>query len=491
MGFSFHRLMLLPLLVVLMLAALVTPPATAQNNGVDSAAVDAWVQGVMALYATPGTAIAIAKDGAVVYAQGYGVRNTETGAPVTAETQFSIGSLSKSLTALALMQAVDAGLLDLDAPLQTYLPDFTLTNSAAAAQLTLRHLLANRAGFVADDNEWYNGEIQTLPAVVAHIQTLDVPNAPGTTFEYNNLGFALAGYVLERVTGKTWQDIVAHNIFAPLGLADATTDLATIENSPNFASPHRLDVRAGHVPIAVFANLDAVAPAGAATMNAVELATYGAFQLGDGTWQGQPLVSATRLAEMHTEVGDGYALGWVTSDYEGYAMVWHNGSIDGYVALLTLIPSEGLAVATLANVGILEDALYIELLNYGIINLILGIATDDPAVTARQLGFDIEARQARFAQARAFTPDPATYELYAGDYNSPFVEAVRLEAHAGALIATFTDGGLTFSVELVEYAGGKFIGNGLGLQNNAFEITVAHDGTVRLRQDGVIIATRR
>jgi CubicO group peptidase (beta-lactamase class C family) len=150
------------------------------NPPLDTAAINAYIQEAMTDYGVPGMSLAIVDDGELVYAQGYGVRDLRTGEPVTPETQFNIGSITKSFTALAAEQLADQGRLDLDQPIVEYIPDLHFDDPLGET-LTLRDLLGNTAGFAPDDTGWYSGQQDTLADVVAAAQHQPFTGTPGET----------------------------------------------------------------------------------------------------------------------------------------------------------------------------------------------------------------------------------------------------------------------------------------------------------------------
>lgn len=486
----FVRMMIL---TVYLLTLTITRVDAQGAETLDTETIDALVSSMMADYDVPGFSLAIVKDGEVIYAQGYGVRNIETGEPITPDTQFHVGSVSKSFTSLAIAQQVDAGTLDLDTPIVTYLPDFTLTDTEAAQNLTLRHLLSNAAGFQPDDIPWYAGKVQTMAEVVAHIQTLPVHAQPGTTYVYNNLGYTLAGYVLEQVTGIPYAEYLDANIFEPLDMKEATADFAAMQQTENHITPHLLDAREGVKPIAFFDNMDAIAPAGAVSASALEMANYAIFQLGDGTFNGEAIVSETMLTETHTAQIADYALGWVVGEQAGYQTVWHNGSMDGFGALVGLVPAENLGVVGLMNADYIDNGGFLDALVLRVVEITLGVEpeTDTIAAITTGSGLDPVARKARFEAARSFEADPTTYAPYVGDYISMFGDISVELREDQSLWFILTTQGIEQAFELVEFEPGKFIANGHGLFNSVFEFQLGRQDTLRLVQDGISVAEKQ
>ena len=453
--------------------------------------VDSYIQSLMSDYEIPGLGLSIVKDGVVVYAQGYGVRDIDSKQPVTPETEFNIGSISKSFTALAVAQLVDAGKLSLDAPITTYLPDFKLSDSAATPKLTLRYLLSNSGGFKADDAAWYGGKVKSLAAVESYIGTLPVTSNPGSTYEYNNLGYALAGYIVENVSGESWGEYVKEHIFTPLKMENASTGYTALQQKADYARPHQLDVLLGNKVIPYFSNIDAIAPAGAVNASALEMANYALLQLGDGSFEGQAVVSKNLLDVMHTTRVETYGLGWAQGTMDGYNTVWHNGAIDGFGALLTMIPSEHVAVFAVMNGEYDDNSGFLETIVQHTLEVVLGLNPTENLKTTMQTqtGLNPLDRKARFEAARAYQPDIAGYAAFVGDYSGSF-GAIHISLEQDHLMVLWDNAGLAVRFPLVEFKPHQFIGNGRGLINSVMEIQSAADGSVTLLADGNVIGQK-
>src|SRR5689334_555953 len=196
-----HIITILFLLLALIATAVSGSSVRAQTTTppTDFGPVDATIQDLMALYDVPGVAVGLIKDGKVIYTRGYGVRNTQTQQPVTEDTIFAIGSVSKSFTALDIAQLVDAGKLNLDAPVITYLPDFKLSDPTATRQLTLRHLLSHTSG-VPPFDDWYTTPARDRKQIVDDMASVPITALPGKVWQYTNQNFVVPAYVLQQVT---------------------------------------------------------------------------------------------------------------------------------------------------------------------------------------------------------------------------------------------------------------------------------------------------
>ncbi|MCE7948157.1 MAG: hypothetical protein DYG88_12085 [Chloroflexi bacterium CFX4] len=478
-------------LLVLVLMLALGSTAYAQST-FDSQSVDAYLTSMQQLYEITGMGVAIVREGEVIFAKGYGVRDMESNAPVTPQTHFSIGSITKSMTVLAAMRLVEAGKLSLDAPIVEYLPEFTLRDAAHANAVTLRHLFSHTSGIPLAELAWYNGEVTDAEGMLAYLATQPIRSALGTRYEYNNWGYALAGVVLERVTGKPYAEYLREAVLAPLAMPTATLSYAAMQQTDDFAAPHRFDVRKGAQRIPFFAYLDQViAPAGAVTANVLEMANYAIFQMGDGTFQNTPIISAKSLTEMHTPIKNGYGLGWVTTELEGFQTVWHNGAIDGFAAMLAMAPEQQTAVIILSNGDQGDNPNVVEMLAAGVLYLTINPQRADSleTLTAGFKAFDPKARAERFAALRSFTPDPSHYAAYAGKYASLFAQ-IEINVRDGGLYADIVQQGVSMSFELVEFAPRAFIANMTGLMNEVFAFRLNENGSVALLQNETVIAVK-
>ena len=187
----------------------------------DFAAIDAYVAAQMDELRVPGLALGIVQGDQIVYLKGYGVANP-AGDPVTAQMPFSIGSLTKSFTALAIMQLVEAGRLELDAPVRRYLPWFQVADDSASLNITLRHLLTHTAGLPRDLASSGAPEDEQRPerleARLRGLRAVELEQPLGT-YGYSNAGYMVLAMVIQQVTGQSYEAYVGKQIFAPLGMS--------------------------------------------------------------------------------------------------------------------------------------------------------------------------------------------------------------------------------------------------------------------------------
>lgn len=479
---------LIMLMLVGMVGVIPQSSVSAQDAGagIDVAAIDAYVGDMMAMYDVAGASIAIVKDGEVFHSAGYGIRNADTGEAVTVDTQFAIGSISKSFTALGVAQLVDQGLVDLDTPVIEYLPDFRVADEEATQTLTLRHFLSHSSGLPRADEIWYNERL-TRDEIIEDMVNYELTAAPGEIYQYHNQNFVVAARVLEVVTGQTWEDYTREHIFAPLGMDGANFEVEVMQEQPNFAMPHVFDVLEGLVTIPYFDGMAAIGPSGSINANILELANYAILQLGDGTFNGETVVSSELLEEMHTEQVEGYAMGWSPSEYKDYETVWHDGGIDGFRSLLVMIPSENMGIMVLTNSSHSMTSYFTEVVTAGIFDRMVG-ADLEPAVEDGfnvSVSYDPDEFHMAVAAARTFEVDAESEVVLLGDYN--FV--------GGDMSVEIQDGQLNLVVDgqvlpLVGYEPNGYLVNHPALMGTFMSFEVAEDGRVTLSQNGTSIAQK-
>lgn len=344
----------------------------------------------------PGVALGVIAGGRR-FSAGLGVTSLENPLPVTDETLFQIGSITKTFTALVVMRLVEQGALDLDVPLRTYLPDLRLADPDVTARVTLRHIFSHTGGWLGDYFDDLGPGDDALARIVERLVDLPQETPLGAVFSYNNAGYYLAGRVIEIVTGQTYEAAAKTLALDPLGMSRsffAPADVMTYrfavghdavypgeDRSPRLQRPWAL-ARTGN-------------PVGGLTAPIVDLLRYARFQMGDGRFpeDGPRLLSPERLAEMHTPrtpAANGEQLGvsWFISQPGGVRIVRHGGATNGQMATFRVAPQAGFALVVLTNSD-RGDELYQPLARWAF-EQYLGLVEPEPQPE--------EAAQARLAE---------------------------------------------------------------------------------------------
>ena len=351
----------------------------------------------------PGVAVCLIHDGKPAWIEGFGVTDRRSNRRVADDTIFSIQSTSKNFTATAIMLAVQHGALDLDEPITSYMPDFTVHSrfeGAPQRQMTLRMLLANRAGFTHEAPVGNNYD-PAFPSFEAHVRSISrtwLRFPVGERYRYSNLGFDLAGYILQVRTGMPFADWLETRLFEPLGMKDSTVATEVYAKSANRALGHHRDHET--VPLKT-----PLIPSGGVYTSARDSAAYCMFHLNRGKANGRTLLEEPLWNEMHAfPFGGDYSLGVIRSELRhgstDLRLLSHQGGGFGFGCVFDYCPQAGLAWVAMFN---------------------------RPASSAYRFGKQLidEALTARFGPARPRLPvgDLAPIELpaawlqnYAGSY---------------------------------------------------------------------------
>jgi CubicO group peptidase (beta-lactamase class C family) len=321
-----------------------------QGGDPDLAAIDAFVEAQMARHRIPGLALAITEGDRIIHLQGYG--SAGDGRPVTPQTPFHIGSISKSLTALAVMQLVEQGEVDLDAPVRAYLPWFQVANEDVSQAITVRHLLHQTSGLA---EETYVADLpadSSLEQAVRDLRQAEPVDTPGNSFHYFNQNYATLGLIVEAVSGQPYGDYVRTHIFDPLemnGSAATLEDIAALDTAQGHGTFFGFPVarRQGAATHTM--------PEGGIVSTAEDLAHFLIAQNNGGVYQGERVLTADGVARMHrpdtpaAPPGSGYAMGWIVEDREGALTLHHGGSLENFRAFAWLLPEASCGFAVLIN----------------------------------------------------------------------------------------------------------------------------------------------
>jgi CubicO group peptidase (beta-lactamase class C family) len=314
----------------------------------------ARIPDLIAEQGVPGLAVALVDKDRTLWVEGFGHVDRGGSAPVNADTVFSVQSMSKLFTATAVMQAVATGRLDLDEPITTYLPGFTVHSAFEEhpeRKITLRMLLSHTAGLtheapVGNNNELDPGEFD------AHVRSISdtwLRFPVGTGYAYSNLGIDLAGYVLQRVEGRPFPEVMRESLLEPLGMERSTFDRSAIRSAANRA--------VGHVdPYPEPPLYEPMTAAGGLYTSAADLARFLHFQLNGGSIEGRVLLAPEWLDEMKTVpppragAPAGYALGVVRHRWNTWPDLFeHGGGGYGFLSDLWWVPEVRVGIAILTN----------------------------------------------------------------------------------------------------------------------------------------------
>ncbi len=326
----------------------------------------------------PSVGLGVILDDEVLFCDGIGLRNREKELPATGKTLYQIGSCSKAFTAALCAKLVDEGKLSWDKPIREIAPEVQFYDDFTSQNVSLRDVLSHRTGVPRHEYSWYGTQF-TRAELVEHVRYLE-PNKPfRTLMQYNNYGYVIAGYLIEKVTGKTFEENIQEILLDPLGMTRTTLYLDDMEASEDHATPYGS-------PGASFSGSKEVpfyrttvedkskgigapfAAAGAVNSSAEEMLKWVKFHLGSGEdagkYEGKQILSAASFNELHkpsmliknrmdmpqdeTDFST-YGLGWFIENYRGHKIVHHGGSINGFSAMTFMVPEIKLGVVAYCN----------------------------------------------------------------------------------------------------------------------------------------------
>ncbi|MFN0178321.1 MAG: serine hydrolase domain-containing protein [Gemmatimonadales bacterium] len=383
----------------------------------------ALVTAAIVKFSVPGASVAVFRDGRLSVAAA-GLANVATGVELTTDTVMHIGSITKVLNTTLVMQLVDEGRVDLEAPLIKYLPEFRVADPDATRRITVKMLVNHTSGINGELTPEAGHDRERIVDAIGRIAAMDQLHPPGADLSYCNPGTVLAGYLCQQLLGKSWYDLVKERIFRPLGMDHSIV-------VPEDALLHRASVghflpAPGGKPVRTsFAFLPlSYAPAGATAMlSATDLVTFARAHLSNGVApNGHRLLSEKSARMMRTKTasyqGPGFAdfgLGWMLGEN---GMVSHGGGGPGILSGLYAHPGSNTAVAVLTNAA------------HGT-SVVNAVASPVLEATAKipPLG------SAAAALVKRATDAPVALEPYGGQYESA-ATVVRIVAHGTGIALT-------------------------------------------------------
>jgi CubicO group peptidase (beta-lactamase class C family) len=320
------------------------------NAAPDFARIDAYVKTQMQNARIPGLALGIIHGDQVVHLQGFGAADS-TGRAVTSQTPFLLGSTTKSFTALATMQLVEAGKIALDAPVQRYLPWFRMDDPVASAHITVRHVLNQVSGISTSVGlrVFTDSPTETPEQYVRNLGTVTLTKPVGTTFQYSNANYVILGLIVQVVSGAPYETYLQQHILTPLQMKQSFVSQEQARGA-GLAQGHQswFGVPA---PIDLPSNRAAFA-AGYLMSSAEDMSHYLIAQSNGGRYKGASILSPQGIATMHTFApGFPYAMGWGNFSQNGETILYHNGDTLDSHSELFIAPEQHWAIVLLVNEG--------------------------------------------------------------------------------------------------------------------------------------------
>ena len=331
---------------------------------ITSSQIDEVVAKTLTTFDVPGIAVAVVKDGKVIHAKGYGVKSIITKEKVNENTLFGIASNSKAFTSASLAILVDEGKINWDDKVVKYLPNFKMYNDYVTSEFTIRDLLTHRSGLglgAGDLMLWPDGSDFMPKDIIENIQYLKPVSGFRTKYDYDNLLYIIAGEVVHKVSGQTWNEFVETRFFNPLQMKNSGSAWVRLKDTSNVIVPH-VPIDGKLKAISRYKNTTFDAAAGIySSVN--DMSNWAIMQLNKGKFDGKQLISEKQHAEMWTpqtlmpnktiapynSLFKSYGLGWQITDVKGKLQVSHTGGLEGIVTQVTLIPELNLGIIVFTN----------------------------------------------------------------------------------------------------------------------------------------------
>jgi CubicO group peptidase (beta-lactamase class C family) len=396
----------------------------------------AFAEDARKLAKVPGAAIAVIQDGKIVLERGLGVRELNTTEPVTPETLFMIGSMTKPLTSLMMARLVDRGTFGWDTPVTTLLPSFALGDTDATRRVTMAHTVCACTGLPRWDMEFiFEWEGSTPEKRIELLRAMKPTTGFGETFQYSNLMVATGGYVaaMAATKGKDlrrgYVDTMTAEVLRPLGMTATALDLDEARKREH-ARPHGRTLMFDAAPIATETErgVDSVLPAGGAWSNVRDLSRWLLLELNDGTLDGKPIVSSRNLLERRKpqariNARQSYGLALFLDESRGLQAIGHGGNTFGFTADATFFPDHGLGLVVLTNVAAANG--YTAAVRRRLVELLF----DADEEAERTLAFGLKQTEdaiKKQLEEITLTPDAAFIDPLIGRWTNPRLGTIEI-----------------------------------------------------------------
>jgi CubicO group peptidase (beta-lactamase class C family) len=409
-----------------------------------------WIATELTRWKVPGIAIAVVQDGEVIHSQGYGYRDLEAKQPVTSDTLFAIGSASKAFTGMSVAMMVEDGKLKWEQPVREVMATFELKDSFASSRMNARDLLCHRSGLPRHDLMWYASPFNR-GELFERLKHLEPTTDFRSTWQYQNLMYLSAGYLVEQITGSSWESVVADRIFKPLGMNHSNFSVNDMQQAADRAIPHQ--EKDGVVVQIPYRNIDAIGPAGSINSNLTDMVRWVQFMLDNGKVGDQQIISEANVRELyrsHSIIEDPYfkliietnfleyGLGWFLQDYRGHRVVHHGGNIDGFSAMVSFIPAQKIGVVLLTN---LNSNMLTMASMFHIYDCLLGLEQTAWGEVFKSRAEHIQGLQKSGIEELLASRKPETrpghaMEEYTGTFEHPAYGTVQVQLENGTLKAT-------------------------------------------------------
>lgn len=324
--------------------------------------LDEQINQILKDWNAAGAAVAVVEKDKVIYLKGFGYKDYENKQPVTPNTLFAIGSCTKAFTATLLGILEKEGRLNLDEPVNEYLPGLKFYNEYLTAHVSARDMMTHRTGLPRHDLSWYGADV-SRDSLLRRIRHLQPSAGLRETYQYNNFMFLAQGMLAEKIENKSWEQQVKEKIFMPLGMNGANFSINDLEKAPDFSLGYTLSKDS--ILKLPYMNIDPIGPAGSINASAADMAKWVMAWVNGGKLNEKEIIPSSFYYQAITSqmaVRGGLpnkekpglhlstiGLGWFLSSYNGHYRVEHGGNIDGFSATTSFFPTDSIGIVVLVN----------------------------------------------------------------------------------------------------------------------------------------------
>ncbi|HEY4876117.1 MAG TPA: serine hydrolase [Puia sp.] len=437
---------------LLLLIATITSSAQKKSEDKRFAGLDTAFARVLKTWHAAGFAVVVVEKNRVIYANGFGYRDQENKIPVTPNTLFAIGSCTKAFTASLIGMLRQDGKVDYDKPVRNYLPDLKFFNDEMNNKITLRDMMSHRTGLPRHDLSWYFFNTQSRDSLIQRIQYMEPSAGLREKWQYNNFMFLVLGVVVEKITGKSWEDNIREKIFQPLGMSSSVLTISDLMKSNDVAIGYEVK-NDSIIKKTDYYHIDAMGPAGSINSSVNDMAKWVITWINGGKYEGKEIIPAAHVTEaMSSQMIIGgalpdkekpdlyfanYGFGWFLSSYRGHYRVEHGGNIDGFSASTSFFPSDSIGIVVLTNQN---NSVVPSIVRNIIIDRMLKIKyfdwnTDLKNIADKAKKENKDAEKSKIQTEKPITKTTHDLKDYEGSYSHKAYGTIEVQAQRDSLFA--------------------------------------------------------
>ncbi len=462
------------LLLFLCLTVALIKPSAAQDNQAICAEIERYAQQIMSDWQIPGMAIAIAKDGELIYKKGFGVKSLEGKQPVDENTVFQIGSVSKSFTAALVAMLVDEGKLSWNDPVRKHLPDFEMYDPWVSENLLVKDIMVHRTGLPGQAGTYIPNLGYDRDDIYRMLHIIKPSTSVRTSYDYNNITFIIAAKLIEKYTGKTWEQNLQERILTPLGMTASSSNGDGYLASKNVSDSYEYEFENGKIKLKYLQGddralhwLTVVGPAGSVNASITDLIKWPMFHLNKGKINGKELITKKNVDFLHTGqtitrqdsvTTSVYGQCWFIEQNNRYRLYFHTGTTWGFTTLVAFVPELKLGFAMLVNAEAPASP------RYAVMRRLIDLYKNDGVNKDYNKEYlekfykdsnedEAKSKKKQEEQKAAFTP-PLTLSVYVGKYSKELFGDAEVALKNGKLWITV--GPKKWESQLQHVSGNKF-----------------------------------